>query len=109
MTTGEKIKQLRMEKGWTQEELAKRCGYSGKSVISKTETSGDDVKSSKILRIASALGVNPERLVEWDNKDIYDNSEDVNAIQNFMEVSGADMIHQLRLYADFLKNRGELL
>ena len=59
MTTGERIKKLRIEKGWSQEELAKRCGYSGKSVISKTEASGDNISTKKIKRIADALDVPP--------------------------------------------------
>lgn len=51
MTTGEKIRELRIAKGWSQEDLATKCGYSGKSVISKTESSGNDISTKKIMKI----------------------------------------------------------
>lgn len=45
MTVGERIKKLRIEKGLSQEELAKRAGYADKTAICKIERSGDDVST----------------------------------------------------------------
>ena len=107
MTTGEKIRQLRLEKGWTQSELAEKCGYSGKSVICKTETAGNNIGTKKLVRIAYALGVSPNTLVNWESDETYDGNEDIAAIYDFVKSAPPDAVHQLRLYADFLKNRGD--
>ncbi len=107
MTTGEKIKELRIERGWTQEELAKRCGYSGKSVISKTESLGNNVGTKKIAKIAKAFGVSPTSLIDWEYKEITDPRSDKSAVLSFLETADDNAIHQLRLYSDFLRERGD--
>ena len=109
MTTGDRIRQLRLEKGWTQEDLAARCGYSGKSVISKTESAGNDIGTRKLKKIAVALGVSPTSLVEWDSKEDYNGDDDKKALHDFVMSADPDTIHQLRLYADFLKSQGEVV
>lgn len=102
MTTGEKIRELRIAKGWSQEDLATKCGYSGKSVISKTESSGDDISTKKIKKIADALGVPPSFLVEWEKK-IY--SPDKEKLINIIDKSDDYTIFQLLAYAEFLTER----
>ena len=52
-----KIKARRKALGMTQEELAEKIGYSGKSVISKIEHGEVDLNSSKIMAIAEALRI----------------------------------------------------
>ena len=66
MDVGTRIKEERERKGWTQEELASRCGYGHKSSISKVEAAGDKVSSKKVKRIAEALGVSVGKLMGWD-------------------------------------------
>lgn len=102
MTTGEKIRELRIAKGWSQEDLATKCGYSGKSVISKTESSGNDISTKKIMKIADALGVPPSVLVEWEKK-IY--SPDKEKLINIIDKSDDYTIFQLLAYAEFLTKR----
>lgn len=102
MTTGEKIRELRIAKGWSQEDLATKCGYSGKSVISKTESSGNDISTKKIMKIADALGVPPSFLVEWEKK-IY--SPDKEKLINIIDKSDDYTIFQLLAYAEFLTKR----
>ena len=70
MNTGGNIKRLRLhygEKAMTQEELAKRAGYTSRSSINKIELGLVDLPQSKILAIANALGVSPTLLHGWDN------------------------------------------
>lgn len=55
MTIGERIAKRREELGYTQEELAKKMGYSGKSIISKTENKKNDIKLNTVSRFAKAL------------------------------------------------------
>jgi len=65
MTVADRIKQLREAKGWSQEELASRMGYTGKSSISKIETSGNDITLKKISRLAKALNTSESYLMGW--------------------------------------------
>ena len=44
------LQELRAREGWTQEELAKRCGTT-KSYISRIENNASDIRLSTILRI----------------------------------------------------------
>src|SRR5262249_55226691 len=58
---GSRIKELRYEKGWTQEELARRVGCS-KKTIENGET-GRPVHANKLAEIAEALAVEMKELV----------------------------------------------
>ena len=105
MTVGNKIKELRLKKGWTQEELAKKCGYSGKSVISKAEASGDNIGAKKLARIAAALDVSPASFLTWEPKT---DSTDKSTLIHIIESANAETLHLLRTYAQFLiKEEGD--
>ena len=65
MTVADRIRQLRERLGMTQDELAERLGYNGKSSISKIETSGNDITLKKISRIAPALHTSEAYLMGW--------------------------------------------
>lgn len=70
MTTADRIKYLREKLGLTQEQLASRMGYTGKSSISKIETSGDNVTLKKISKLAPILHTSEAYLMGWvDNPD----------------------------------------
>ena len=56
MTVGERIKQIRQEKGLTQKELGKKCGLAD-SAIRRYELGGANPKLETQKRIAKALGV----------------------------------------------------
>ena len=70
MTIADRIKDARKEKNLTQEQLAKMCGYSNKSNISRIENAGDDVTAKQVRRIAEQLGVSVEYLMGYENKNI---------------------------------------
>ena len=65
MTVADRIRIEREKRGWSQDELAARCGYKGKSSISIIETSGDDISSRKIEKVSAALGVSIPYLMGW--------------------------------------------
>lgn len=68
--TGERIKNLRKDKfGWSQEELAERMGYKGKSAISRIEKGQYDLNQSKIKAFANVLGTTPAYLMGWIDDD----------------------------------------
>lgn len=79
MNLGDKVRKRRIELGLTQEELAKRMGYSSRVSINKIEN-GRQVSQKIIIRLAKALNVPTTYLMDWNesvemiNKDI-DNKE----------------------------------
>lgn len=68
MTTGQKIKHFRELKGMTQEELARACGFKGRSSINRIEKDHGGVPSKKIVMIANILEVSPEYLLGWGDR-----------------------------------------
>ena len=60
---GQKVKTLRKAAGLSQEELAKKLGFSHKSSISKIELGRADIPTGKIEPLAEALGVDPGALL----------------------------------------------
>ena len=63
-----KIKQLRLEKGMTLEEVAKIVGV-GKSTVRKWETGMiANMKRDKIALLAKALGTTPAYLMGWKDE-----------------------------------------
>lgn len=78
MTVADRIKELRERRGWTQEELAERMGYTTKSSISKIETSGNDITLKKVSKLAKALNTSESYLMGWvkDPDPSYPNTEE---------------------------------
>lgn len=65
MTTGERIKQRRIELGLTQLELAKKLGYTSKAAISKIEKQGNDVTLKTVKKFSKVLYCTPSYLMGW--------------------------------------------
>ena len=63
METHENIKALREHLGLSQEELARKVGYTDRSSIAKIEAGRVDLSQSKISAFATALGVTPAQLM----------------------------------------------
>lgn len=55
MTTAEIVKEIRAQKGWTQEETGKLIGV-GRSQICNIETGKYDMPASKLLKLLQAAG-----------------------------------------------------
>lgn len=62
----ENIKVCRKAAKLTQEELARRTGYTDRSSIARIEKGEIDLPQSKIKQFAEALGVTPGHLMGWD-------------------------------------------
>ena len=66
MNMGERIKELRISKGYTQEELGKRLGLK-KAAIQKYENGDvENIKRSKIKLLADVLDVTPSYIMGWE-------------------------------------------
>ncbi len=68
MTIYERIRMLRELKGMSQAKLAEKCGYEGKSMISRIESGQIDLQLSKFVLIAKALDVDPIYLMGFDDE-----------------------------------------
>ena len=60
---GDTIKRLREERGWTQEELATRMGYTSKSTINKIEKNINDVTQTKIHQFARVFNCDVTEMI----------------------------------------------
>ena len=104
-TIGNRIKQARLEKGMTQQELADACGYEHRSTISKIERDAHDTTLPTIEKIAKALDVDPDYLV-FGNDDEYRleigdiNDEEKEIIKMFQKLSD----HQKNAFLALLRS-----
>ena len=62
-TAGQNIKDAREAAGISQAELAERIGTT-RQQIGKYETGEQDMTVARLVQIATALGVEPDRLIE---------------------------------------------
>lgn len=62
----ENIRICRKAAKMTQEELARRTGYTDRSSIARIEKGEIDLPQSKIMQFAEALGTTPGHLMGWD-------------------------------------------
>lgn len=65
----ENIRSFRKANQWSQEELAKRMGYTDRSMIAKIEAGQVDLAESKIMAFAKVFGVKPSILMGWKDDD----------------------------------------
>lgn len=70
MLLSERVRNRRIELGLSQEELAKRMGYSSRTSINKIEN-GRAVSQKIIVRLAEALQTTPSYLMDWEDEKGY--------------------------------------
>ncbi len=75
MSIGSRIKKRRIELNMTQEELAKKIGYTSRYAIYKIEQDARNLKQDKIKPIAAALETTVEYIMGWSDEDKLDISK----------------------------------
>lgn len=65
-TIGERIRKRRLEIGLSQDELAKKVGYTSRSTINKIENGTNDITQSMVWKMAEALDTPVSYLMGWD-------------------------------------------
>lgn len=65
---GNNLKRIRTEKGMSQEELAVKLGYKGRSAVNKIETGVNDMPRSMVIKCAEILGVSPLAFFKEESK-----------------------------------------
>lgn len=63
---GQKIRELRLAKGMTQEELARKAGFRGRAAINSIEKAHSGINVGRLPDLARALGVDPLVLFDSD-------------------------------------------
>ena len=66
MKIGEKIKQRRLQLGWSQRDLATKMGYKDNSTLVRIEQGKVDVQQSRIVQFSQVLGVSIAWLMDWE-------------------------------------------
>ncbi len=66
MNIGEKIKQRRVELGWTLRELSDRMGYANHSTVARIEAGKVDIPQSKIQKFSEVLRIPVSQLMGWE-------------------------------------------
>lgn len=61
------IKKERIKNGWTQTDLAKKIGYSDKSMIAKIEAGKVDLPQTKIRAFAQVFNCTESYLMGWED------------------------------------------
>lgn len=111
MTIGEKIKQARIEKGMTQEELGEKLGYKSRSSINKIETGERDIPRSQLKRIANILGVSPISLLGLEDETVSEAEKTPSVpegtkdefVEYIMMGLNEDEVKELFVFAQFLR------
>lgn len=83
MTIGQRIRNYREERGWSQTELAKKMGYTSRSTICCIESGRNDVTTTTIIKFADIFGVTPSEVMGW-GKPVSD--EDLAEIEEIYQV-----------------------
>ena len=65
-TMYERIRDLRIERNMSQDDLAKAMGYRDRSMITKIEGGKVDISQKKIVAFAEILGTTPRYLMDGD-------------------------------------------
>lgn len=65
-TMYERIRDMRVERNMSQDDLAKAMGYKDRSMITKIEGGKVDISQKKIVAFAEALGTTPRYLMDGD-------------------------------------------
>ena len=94
------IKEYRKRRGWTQEDLARKVGYSDKAMISQIEKGKVDLPLSKVEKFAEVFGVRPSVLMGWSEESPAEKNGDI--IEKYKSLD-----HKDREVVDWLLNRSE--
>lgn len=88
----ERIRMLRLQNGLSQDDLAKKCGYTSRQMISRIESGLVDLPLSKVEKIAHALNVAPIYLAGFskNQKNMDDALELSSLIEKAAQLDEAD-------------------
>ncbi len=98
-----KLKQKRQELNLTLEELAKKVGVSAATIQRYESGEIKNLRNDKIKRLADALGVTPNYLMDWGEEDSSINTIAAHALSDLT----ADEQKKVLEFAQFIKSQRE--
>lgn len=122
---GGKVRELREKRGMTQDELARKIGYSNKSAIAHIESGRSIPPLDKMLAIADALDCNADYLLEGlslradeltritqvaqEKKRIQEEAEEevINLMRKLPEREQWKLVGRIQAYVDFYYSRSK--
>lgn len=105
MTKGERIKQARLEKGLTQEELAKLCNTTKQTINKYEKNIVTNIPSDRIEQLCEKLEVTPEYIMGWkSNADHVTDDGLIIEVMNRVSKMDKRRIPILLAYMDLLNN-----
>lgn len=98
MQIHEKLKVMRLCKGWSQEEMAEKLGYSANG-YAKVERGETDIKVDRLEKIAGAIGMDLQQLLNLNDKNVFNVIENNGSVANILltETQCAHELEKLRL------------
>jgi Predicted transcriptional regulators len=96
-TSGERIRQLRILKNLSQQELSHDLGYKTYTTVSKWESDASLPPGKELKKLANYFEVSTDYLLGLDN---YDSKYLVNEIQNTVEVNFIESLNAGYLYTN---------
>jgi len=110
---GDRIRSRRTELGLSQEELAKKVGYSSRSTVNKIEKGTRNPKTDDVKKIASALKVDFEYLlgdISIETYKIREISDESHLFDYAAKLYGEDTSHAIHLFSQLKEfDRGKII
>lgn len=91
-----RIKQLRIEKDMTQDELANLVGYSDRTAIAHIEAGKRNITQSKIVAFANALGTTPAYLMDGEDTPSIITQTDYQLFSSMFGQNKADVMEMVK-------------
>lgn len=105
MSSAEKVKEIRLKRNYSQNELSNRSGVS-QSTISSLERGEKSPSESTLVLLAKALRVPVSELLEDNKKTAASDGDGLKAeISNLLLGLSDEELHHMLEYAEFLKSR----
>lgn len=96
-TTGERIKNRRLELGMTQDDLAKKAGYTSRSTIAKLESGDRNLSQPQIKALADALKTTPSYIMGWEDSEYSTKAEELIAVYQSLSQEDQKLVDNLLL------------
>lgn len=111
MTKGDRIKQARIEKGITQDELGRLCETSKQNIYKYETGKITNIPSDMIEKLCAALGVSPSYLMGWGETEkespaVIGEAVSESSVQWLMSLSQEEF-HEVRDYIQYRRSRRE--
>lgn len=103
MTVGERIKQIRKQRGMTQGDLTELMGYKNKSTVCTIEKGNWQPSYKVLLRFAQALHCTPEDLMGVTEQDA------IQSVTSIMRMMDEAQQRQVLTYAKYIMENSDAL